>query len=53
MNPSKDINHRSYNSMNRDRSDMTLYLIIILLTNMTIISYTNLIQYRAFKKGVR
>ncbi|CAF3347992.1 unnamed protein product [Rotaria sp. Silwood1] len=34
------------------RSDVTLYLIIIRLTNLAIISSTNLIHFRTFKKGV-
>jgi hypothetical protein len=56
INPSKDLNHhsthRSSSSIDRHRSDVTLYLIIIRLPNLAIIFYTNLIQYRTFKKGV-
>ena len=56
INPTKDLNHhsshRSINSMDRHRSDVTLYLIIIRLTNLAMIFYTILKQYRTFKTGV-
>jgi hypothetical protein len=50
--PSKDINHRSSNNIDRHRSDVTLYLIINHITNVALFFYTNHIQYRTFKKGV-
>jgi len=42
--------HRSPSNHDRHRSDVTLYLILIRLTNLVIIFSTN--QYRTFKKDV-
>jgi hypothetical protein len=44
--------HRSPTNHDRHRSDVTLYLISIRLTNLAIIFSTNHIQYRTFKTGV-
>jgi hypothetical protein len=44
--------HRSPSNHDRHRSDVTLYLLNNRLTNLVIISSTNHIQYRTFKKGI-
>jgi hypothetical protein len=44
--------HRSPSNHDRHRSDVTLYLIYIRLTNLVIILFNNHIQYRTFKKDV-
>jgi len=50
--PTNRYHHRSPSNHDRHRSDVTLYLILIRLTNLVIIFSTNHIQYRTFKAGV-
>lgn len=44
--------HKSPSNHPRHRSDVTLYLIIIRLTTLASIFYTNFDQYRTFKKDL-
>jgi hypothetical protein len=53
INPSKERNRRSSTSVDRHRSDVNLYLIIISLQDMIIMSCINLTQYRTLRKRVR
>jgi hypothetical protein len=50
--PTNRHHHRSPSNHDRHRSDVTLYLILIRLTNLVIIFSTNHIPYRTFKAGV-